>query len=438
MTKSPFLGNACLNGGRIVVIDGRTGDISGIFRRWGDSRGVQICAENAHRMEETMKTSIKIITGAVLIGILAAAGMRLMKKDPPIEAAPLPNVSVESPKRGDITLESGLIGTIQPSDMIHVTPKVAGEIAETYVKAGEEVVQGQSLCRIDNAKQIDSARIQMNSAAVALQNAQATLNRMQVLFAAGDISAQAFEQTQTQVQAAKLQYDGARLAYNTQVEYSTVTAPISGRLESVSMDYHSMVSQSSVLCVITGEGVQKVSFSVPERIRQNLTIGDYIRLEKQGTEYQAAITDLASMVSAQTGLFEVEGMVENGEALSAGSTVKIYVVSDHVEGAVTVPVDAVYYEGGDAYLYTAEDGSEGSVVHKVPVETGLFDDERIEILSGIGMGEQVITTWSSELYEGSLVNIVSRDGKAEAKSQAAEPESQAAEPEEDSAENDSQ
>ena len=362
-----------------------------------------------------MKTSIKIITGAVLIGILAAAGMRLMKKDPPIEAAPLPTVSVESPKRGDITLESGLIGTIQPSDMIHVTPKVAGEIAETYVKAGEEVVQGQSLCRIDNAKQIDSARIQMNSAAVALQNAQATLNRMQVLFAAGDISAQAFEQTQTQVQAAKLQYDGARLAY-----------------------YHSMVSQSSVLCVITGEGVQKVSFSVPERIRQNLTIGDYIRLEKQGTEYQAAITDLASMVSAQTGLFEVEGMVENGEALSAGSTVKIYVVSDHVEGAVTVPVDAVYYEGGDAYLYTAEDGSEGSVVHKVPVETGLFDDERIEILSGIGMGEQVITTWSSELYEGSLVNIVSRDGKAEAKSQAAEPESQAAEPEADSAENDSQ
>ena len=67
-----------------------------------------------------------------------------------------------------------------------------------------------------------------------------------------------------------------------------------------------------------------------------------------------------------------------------------------------------------------------------------FDDERIEILSGIGMGEQVITTWSSELHEGSLVNIVSRDGKAEAKSQAAEPESQAAEPEADSAENDSQ
>ena len=131
-------------------------------------------------------------------------------------------------------------------------------------------------------------------------------------------------------------------------------------------------------------------------------------------------------------------MVENGEALSAGSTVKIYVVSDHVEGAVTVPVDAVYYEGGDAYLYVAEDGSEGSVVHKVPVETGLFDDEWIEILSGIGMGEQVITTWSSELYEGSLVNVVSRDGKAEAKSQAAEPESQAAEPEADSAENDSQ
>ncbi len=31
MTKSLFLGNACLNGDRMVVIDGRTGDVSGIF-----------------------------------------------------------------------------------------------------------------------------------------------------------------------------------------------------------------------------------------------------------------------------------------------------------------------------------------------------------------------------------------------------------------------
>lgn len=55
-----------------------------------------------------MKTSIKIITGAVLIGILAAAGMRLMKKDPPIEEAPLPNVSVKAPKGETLPWKAGL------------------------------------------------------------------------------------------------------------------------------------------------------------------------------------------------------------------------------------------------------------------------------------------------------------------------------------------
>lgn len=358
-----------------------------------------------------MKTGAKILTGVVIVGVLAAVIVpRLMREEPPIEAAPLPNVTIEPPQKAEITLESGLIGTIQPSDIIYVTPKVAGEITSVLVSAGETVRQGQALCRIDNKKQIDSAKIQMDSAAVAVQNAQANLNRMQVLFASGDISAQSFEQVQMQASSAQLQYQAAKLAYDTQVEYSTVTAPIGGTLESVNMDLHAMVSQSSQLCVITGEGVKKVSFAVPERIKANLQMEDRIRLQKQGTEYEAVISKMANMISPQTGLFDVEATIENGDALAAGSTVKLFVVSNHVENAVTVPVDAVYYDGGDAYVYTCE----GSTVHKVAVETGIFDEERIEIISGITMQDQVIVTWTSELYEGSQVNAMTREQAAAA------------------------
>lgn len=352
-----------------------------------------------------MKTGAKILTGVVIAGVLAAVIVpRLLREEPPIEAAPLPNVTIETPARRDITLESGLIGTIQPSDILYVTPKVAGEIQQVLVSAGDVVKQGQALCRIDNKKQIDNARIQMDSAAVALQNAQSNLNRMQVLFASGDISAQSFEQVQVQARSAQLQYQAAKLGYDTQVEYSTVTAPISGKLESVNMELHSMVSQSSQLCVITGEGVKKVTFSVPERMKANLEVGSQIRLQKQGMEYRAEITKLADMISPQTGLFEVEAAIEGGEGLAPGSTVKLFVVSDFTTDAITIPVDSVYYDGGDAYVYTCE----GSTVHKVPVETGIFDEERIEILSGITMQDMVIVTWTSELYEGSQVNAMTR------------------------------
>lgn len=356
-----------------------------------------------------MRTGAKILTGVVIVGVLAAVIVpRLLREEPPIEAAPLPNVTIESPVKGDITLESGLIGTIQPSDIIYVTPKVAGEIQQVLVEEGDVVKQGQALCKIDNKKQIDNARIQMNSAAVAMQNAQSNLSRMQVLFESGDISAQSFEQVQVQAQSAQLQYQAAKLGYDTQVEYSTVTAPISGIVENVSMDLHSTVAQSSQLCVITGEGVKKVAFSVPERIKANLQLGTQIRLQKQGMEYEAEITKLANMISPQTGLFEVEAAVQNGEGLAPGSTVKLFVISNSTTGAITVPVDAVYYDGGDAYVYTCE----GTTVHKMPVETGIFDEERIEILSGITMQDAVIVTWSSELYEGSQVNPMTKEQAA--------------------------
>ncbi len=365
-----------------------------------------------------MKTGAKILTGVVIAGVLAAVIVpRLMKEEPPIEAAPLPNVTVENPLKRDIVLESGLIGTIEPSDILYVTPKVAGEIQQVLVSAGDVVKQGQALCKIDNKKQIDNAKIQMDSAAVALQNAQSNLNRMQVLFASGDISAQSFEQVQVQARSAQLQYQAAKLGYDTQVEYSTVTAPIGGKLESVNMELHSMVSQSSQLCVITGEGVKKVSFSVPERIKVNLELGSRIRLQKQGTEYEAEITKMADMISPQTGLFEVEASIEEGDGLAPGSTVKLFVVSDYTRDAITIPVDAVYYDGGDAYAYTCE----GSTVHKVPVETGIFDEERIEILSGITM-DKVIVTWSSELYEGSQVNAMTGENKTPLPTQTSEPD----------------
>lgn len=366
-----------------------------------------------------MKTGAKILTGVVIAGVLAAVIVpRLMKEEPPIEAAPLPNVTVENPLKRDIVLESGLIGTIEPSDILYVTPKVAGEIQQVLVSAGDVVKQGQALCKIDNKKQIDNAKIQMDSAAVALQNAQSNLNRMQVLFASGDISAQSFEQVQVQARSAQLQYQAAKLGYDTQVEYSTVTAPIGGKLESVNMELHSMVSQSSQLCVITGEGVKKVSFSVPERIKVNLELGSRIRLQKQGTEYEAEITKMADMISPQTGLFEVEASIEEGDGLAPGSTVKLFVVSDYTRDAITIPVDAVYYDGGDAYAYTCE----VSTVHKVPVETGIFDEERIEILSGITMQDKVIVTWSSELYEGSQVNAMTGENKTPLPTQTSEPD----------------
>lgn len=361
-----------------------------------------------------MKKRTKIITGVVIAGILAAAAVpRFLKPAEVAEQVTIPVVKAETPQTGTITLSKEVIGTVEPSDIIYVMPKVAGEILEIYVNPGDVVEAGQPLCRIDN-KQIDSSKISMDAAKVALDTANANLARMQVLYDSGDISAQSFEQVQTSAQSAKLQYDGAKLAYDLQVEYSTVTAPIAGKIESSTMALHNTVAQSSQLCVITGEGGKKVTFSVADSLRNALSLGDEIVMEKQGTEYTGTVTEIGSMVNPQTGLFDIEASVDNGGTLAPGVKIQLSVVSDKSENVMTLPVDCVYYDGGDAYVYTYENGT----VHKVPVEVGIYDSERAEIVSGISEDNLVITTWTSELTEGALVTL--QEAAAEAKTETAE------------------
>ena len=363
-----------------------------------------------------MKKRTKIITGVVIAGILAAAAVpRFLKPAEVAEQVTIPVVKAETPQTGTITLSKEVIGTVEPSDIIYVMPKVAGEILEIYVNPGDVVEAGQPLCRIDN-KQIDSSKISMDAAKVALDTANANLARMQVLYDSGDISAQSFEQVQTSAQSAKLQYDGAKLAYDLQVEYSTVTAPIAGKIESSTMALHNTVAQSSQLCVITGEGGKKVTFSVADSLRNALSLGDEIVMEKQGTEYTGTVTEIGSMVNPQTGLFDIEASVDNGGTLAPGVKIQLSVVSDKSENVMTLPVDCVYHDGGDAYVYTYENGT----VHKVPVEVGIYDSERAEIVSGISEDNLVITTWTSELTEGALVTL--QEAAAEAKTETAEGE----------------
>ena len=350
----------------------------------------------------------KVMTGVLLLasaGAVLLAGCKKEEEKTPEEA---PAVKITQQEKADIELFRSLIGSIEPADQVYVIPKAAGEITAVYVKAGDHVEAGQVLCEIDT-KQVESARLSMEAAQISLQDANTNLERMKVLYSTGDISSQAYEQVVSAQKGAQIQYDGAKLAYDYQVEFSTITATIAGTIESCSMEVHNTASSASALCVISGDGAKNISFSVTEAILPNLHEGDSIRIEKNGSEYKAVITDINTMVDAATGLFKVKAVISDAKGLASGASAKLYVTSDKATGVMTLPTDCVYYSNGQAHVYTYDAGT----VHDVYIETGIADDDRIEIVSGLDADAQVITTWSSELYEGSAV-ILADDSAAAA------------------------
>ena len=395
-------------------------------------------------------TGRKVWRGLLVLCALALAGgaaYRLTRPEEAVETTPLPTVSVTRPETASIGIETSLIGQMVPGDLYYVTPKAAGEIREIYVEQGDFVEEGDPICEIDNQKQIDAAKISLDSAQVSVDTyqdsvatAKTNLDRMAALLKTGDISSQTYEQTKAAydqaaagLEGAKLQLEAAQLQYDTQVEYATVTAPVSGKIESESMEINALAAQSTQLCVISGDSAKKVQFGVTDRLLPAFSLGETIRVEKQGETYEGTISSISTMVSAASGLYPLEATVADNGAIPSGASVKVYFTSEKAENVLTIPTDAVYYDGGKNYVYTVSEiskeelsdtgsgtvaavmeGNTPAEVHKVEVETGLSDGERTEIRSGISQEDTVILTWTNQLYEGAQVQVLSAGAESEA------------------------
>ena len=369
-----------------------------------------------------MKKQVKIAIGAVIVlGFAGLVATRMLKPQEEMQTKGLPAVTLTTATEGSIEQTTALMGTVQPSDTYYITPKVAGELVEIYVQNGQSVEAGAPIAKIDNQKQIDAAKSQMEAANASVQaasqqaaTAQDAVNRMTPLYESGDISVQSYNQTAnsakaaaSQVDAAKAQAASAKLNYETQVEFATVTAPAAGVVQNQNMTLHGMVSQSSQLCVITGTGAKVVKFNVTEDVLQNLTMGQTVTVEKNGTSYSGTITKLTKLVDPQSGLFPVEATLSGAGALSDGSSTKLSLVAAKADHALLVPVDAVYYSGGNPYVYTYENG----LVKRVFITTGISDDQYYEVTDGLDGTEQIVNSWTDDIYDGAEVRIVDADGQ---------------------------
>ena len=341
----------------------------------------------------------KIAAAAIVIAAAAFIGYRFLDQE---EAETVyesrPTVTAETPRQEDIILYTELIGTVEPVSKADVIPKMAGEVLEVNFQAGDHVEAGQVLCRLDSDA-LTSLKLNVDSAQLTLAEAQRSLSRIQALYESGTVSQQELEQVQSAAQNAGIAYEAAQNQYNLQLEYTTITAPISGTVESRNIEVHDFASTGMPICTIASDGQIQVDFGVTEQTFSNISVGESVSIEKGGNTYEATVTEIGSMLNAATGLYNVTAVLNEQADLANGSRVKLTVVRDQALGAMTVPLSAVNYDGGIPYVYCLENG----IAVRTDVEVGIHDEERIEILGGLEDDSQVIYSWSNELVDGAEV-----------------------------------
>ena len=353
-----------------------------------------------------MQKGLKAIAILIVLSVLSFFIVRrIMKPKEEVEGKALPTVTCISMEKGDIAVKEELLGQISAKEQFRLLSKISGEVLEIDKENGSEVKKGERIALLDNQKQIDAAKYSLEQAKAQAQVTRDSRDRLSTLKESGDISVQDFEAADAQAKAAEAQAKAAKLNYDTQVEFSEITAPADGILQNSILVKGAFIPQGTQLATLMGAGTQQVLFSATEELVKNLSVGQNIMLEKGKESYPGTITEISSVLLPETGLFPVKAEVENTD-FPEGSKAKISLTKDSRTSVNILPLNVLYYENGEAYVYVFEgtDGNEG-LLRKKKVELGLSGEESAEILSGLSEEDKVVSSWNNEMFDGAKVRL---------------------------------
>jgi membrane fusion protein, multidrug efflux system len=335
------------------------------------------------------------------------------------------SVTATQARLGDVPETLTGIGTVTSLKSVTVRSRVDGELLEVLFKEGQMAKAGDLLARIDPRSfeaQLSQYQGQLAKDAALLANARLDLKRYQNLVKkdvlAGqtlDTQASLVRQYEGAVQADQAQIDTAKL----QIEYSRITAPISGRVGLRLVDPGNIVhsSDQNGLLVITQVSPISVVFTLPEdnlpAVRERLATGAKLAvtaydrsMSRKLAEGVLATTD--NQIDTATGTVRLRANFDNaGDKLFPNQFVNAVLTLDERKGVVLLPAVAVRRGSQGAFVFVVK---ADKTVASRPVTTGLTLGTDILVEKGLDAGETVVVEGADRLLDGATVVVRDQSG----------------------------
>ncbi len=325
--------------------------------------------------------------------------------------------------RGDIHLVVDALGTVTPLRTVTVGAQVAGQLQAVAFAEGQHVTRGQVLAQIDaRTYQAQQQQAQGNLARdqAQLANARLDLARYQSLVRQSSIARQQLD-TQAalvrQLQGAVEADQGALEVAGVNLGYTRIVAPMDGRVGLRQVDPGNNVGNGSTIAVITQMQPMDVLFTVPEdrlpALRARLRQGAPPTVEAWDRNGKArlatgALASMDNQIDPSTGTVRVKARFGNDdEVLFPNQFVNVKLMLDTLHDATLIPASALQRGASGLFVYVI--GSDDTVSVRT-VTTGVNEDDRVQILTGLNPGERVVTDGSDRLRDGSPVTVPTLKG----------------------------
>jgi membrane fusion protein (multidrug efflux system) len=309
-------------------------------------------------------------------------------------------------------------GTVVPLNQVELRAQVSGYVTGIYFKDGDHVAHGQKLYTID--PQLYAANYEQAEANVSVQQtnlvkAQKDADRYHELAKSDAIAQQQVDYADAALAAAAKQVDAAKAslrAVQTNVKYSTITAPFDGTIGISQVKVGAPVSMGqTVLNTVSTNDPMAVDFSIDQKEIYRFT--KLLQISKTGDStfriafnktdvypFAGRLSFLDRAVDPQTGTLKIRIEFTNkGNLLRAGMNCDVIVNNASADPVVMIPYKAVTEQLGEYFAYIVN-GDKASQ-HKITLGTHI--GKNVIVKDGLKEHDVVVTDGVQKIREGSTI-----------------------------------
>src|SRR6266849_4048333 len=327
---------------------------------------------------------------------------------------PVP-VTIAPVDKADFPVYLTGLGTVQGFNTVQVRTRIDGQIDKIAFQEGQLVNQGDLLVEIDPRPfqaALDQAKAKKAQDEANLANANLDLQRFTKL---GEFATRQQTDTQRSTVAqltAQIAADDAAISNaQTQLDYTTIKAPISGIAGLRQVDVGNIVNASTQTGIVTIAQIEPIAvvFTAPEEQLPYINEGQSIQplkviaITTDGKKplAEGTLAVVNNQVDSTSGTIRLKAVFDNkNHALWPGQSVSTRLLVKTLSDATVVPDDAIQHSTDGLYAYIVNQENKAEL-RKVKVSQSI--DGRSVVDEGLSPGQQVITSGQFRVQAGTLV-----------------------------------
>lgn len=346
-------------------------------------------------MRKSMLLSLFV---ALLLILISYSWVYWRTQHKPARVAVNPSVAVIKVSTENYQPKLEAVGTLQANQGAILKAPTDGQVEQINFTPGQVVKAGDVLVTLNNAQQHGAL-----DAAIA----QEKLNRVMYqrdleLKKLGAISLAAVDQAKSAVDAGAAAVDEAQATYNLTI----IKAPFSGRVGISKINLGDYLQSANDIVSLQNLDPMFIDFYIPEKYFSSIKTDATVKITANTLPDQiftGKIVNYETVIDQNTGMLQVRAAVPNPQELllpGGYATVTVYVGKPTV--TINIPQTALMYDDESTYVYLIQDNK----AVRQNVTLGEQIKQNIQILSGLKLGDIIVSAGTNKIHEGSIVQPV--------------------------------